>query len=150
MNGSSPPRSIGSLSACLALLSWWLVLLLVSLLLVVVVVLLLLRVGVAVTLTIDVPFPFASTFDRHRLQVDPDSLCPDDMFIEQMGSLLDDDEHCDVTFFVGPSRTEVCNRMTRQYAQQVYSSRSVRYLSRRFPNLPRPYENVSWSKIGRN
>lgn len=40
-------------------------------------------------------------------QVDPDSLCPDDMFIEQMGSLLDDDEHCDVTFFVGPSRTEV-------------------------------------------
>ena len=29
------------------------------------------------------------------------------MFIEQMGSLLDDDEHCDVTFFVGPSKTEV-------------------------------------------
>lgn len=40
-------------------------------------------------------------------QVDPDSLCPDVRFIEQMGSLLDDDEHCDVTFFVGPSKTEV-------------------------------------------
>lgn len=40
-------------------------------------------------------------------QVDPDSLCPDVKFIEQMGSLLDDDEHCDVTFFVGPNKTEV-------------------------------------------
>lgn len=46
--------------------------------------------------------------------MDPDSLCPDVKFIEQMGSLLDDDEHCDVTFFVGPSKTEVkycCSRM---------------------------------------
>lgn len=41
------------------------------------------------------------------MQMDPDSLCPDVKFIEQMGSLLDDDEHCDVTFFVGPSKTEV-------------------------------------------
>lgn len=40
-------------------------------------------------------------------KVDPESICPDVKFIEQMGSLLDDDEHCDVTFFVGPSRTEV-------------------------------------------
>lgn len=39
--------------------------------------------------------------------MDPDRLCPDVKFIEQMGSLLDDDEHCDVTFFVGPSKTEV-------------------------------------------
>lgn len=50
------------------------------------------------------------------LQVDPDSLCPDDMFIEQMGSLLEDDEHCDVTFFVGASKTEVRHgwRMRKQ------------------------------------
>lgn len=39
--------------------------------------------------------------------MDADSLCPDEKFIEQMGSLLDDEEHCDVTFFVGPSKTEV-------------------------------------------
>ena len=40
-------------------------------------------------------------------KVDAETLCPDVRFIEQMGSLLDDDEHCDVTFFVGLSRTEV-------------------------------------------
>lgn len=44
--------------------------------------------------------------------MDPDSLCPDVKFIEQMGSLLDDEEHCDVTFFVGPSKTEVCATCT--------------------------------------
>lgn len=41
------------------------------------------------------------------VKVDPDSQCRDAKFIEQMGSLLDDHEHCDVTFFVGPSKTEV-------------------------------------------
>ncbi|CAB1109139.1 unnamed protein product [Ectocarpus sp. CCAP 1310/34] len=53
-------------------------------------------------------------------EVDPDSLCPDDIFIEQMGSLLDDDEHCDVTFFVGPSRTEVKAHKTHLVARSVY------------------------------
>lgn len=51
-------------------------------------------------------FRFVS-FAHVFIQVDPDSLCPDVKFIEQMGSLLDDDEHCDVTFFVGPSKMEV-------------------------------------------
>eukprot|EP00904_Undaria_pinnatifida_P002730 jgi/Undpi1/12458/HiC_scaffold_5.g02129.m1 len=54
------------------------------------------------------------------LLVDPDRLCPDDMFIEQMGSLLDDDEHCDVTFFVGPSKTEVKAHKTHLVARSEY------------------------------
>ncbi|CAM9256028.1 unnamed protein product [Ascophyllum nodosum] len=53
-------------------------------------------------------------------EVDAETLCPDVRFIEQMGSLLDDDEHCDVTFFVGLSRTEVKAHKTHLIARSEY------------------------------
>lgn len=63
----------------------------------------------------------------HVVQVDPDSQCRDTKFIEQMGSLLDDEEHCDVTFFVGPSQTEV-SQSFRDELHRVFPPRRILFI----------------------
>ncbi|CAM9520289.1 unnamed protein product, partial [Choristocarpus tenellus] len=53
-------------------------------------------------------------------EVDPQKVCPDSKYIEQMGCLLHEPEHCDMTFFVGSERTEVKAHKTHLVARSEY------------------------------
>ncbi|CAM9145278.1 unnamed protein product [Discosporangium mesarthrocarpum] len=59
-------------------------------------------------------------------EVDPEKVCPDSKYIEQMGCLLHEPDHCDVTFFVGPDRTEVRAHKTHLVARSEYFRRMFR------------------------